>query len=129
MAGWNLHPDEFSGHYLDHVWLWYVVQASKSQVNFEALETSFSVWGLRRLKPMISQIPRTFGILWLTLVLKDASFHLSEECANASIATPRSIIMTAGSGSVMGFILNLVIAYTIQDVAEVIESDLVSLLI
>lgn len=37
-----------------------------------------------------------------------------------------NVIVTAGSGSVMGFLLNLVIAYTITDVAEVIESDLVS---
>ena len=33
--------------------------------------------------------------------------------------------MTAASGSVMGFFLNLVIAYTIQDIDAVIESDLV----
>lgn len=37
----------------------------------------------------------------------DASFHLSEECSNAAVATPRSIVYTAASGSIMGFFLNL----------------------
>lgn len=64
------------------------------------------------------------SIIW-TMSGYDASFHLSEECSNAAVATPRSIVMTAGSGSVLGFILNTLIAYTIQDVNEVIESDLV----
>ncbi|KAK7962539.1 uncharacterized protein PG986_003364 [Apiospora aurea] len=54
---------------------------------------------------------------------KDASFHLAEECSNSAIATPRSIIMTAVSGSVLGFFLNLVIAYTIQDVEAAMNSD------
>lgn len=65
------------------------------------------------------------SIIW-TMSGYDASFHLSEECTNAAVATPRSIVMTAGSGSVFGFILNTLIAYTIQDVPEVINSDLVS---
>ena len=34
--------------------------------------------------------------------------------------------MTAVSGSVLGFFLNLVIAYTIQDVEAAMNSDLVS---
>jgi amino acid transporter len=56
----------------------------------------------------------------------DASFHLAEECSNAAIATPRSIIMTALSGSILGFFLNVIIAYTITDVTAAMESDLVS---
>lgn len=62
----------------------------------------------------------------VSLLLPDSSFHLSEECSNASVATPRSIVMTAASGSVLGFILNVLIAYTIQDVEQIFESDLVS---
>lgn len=64
------------------------------------------------------------SIIW-TMSGYDASFHLSEECSNASIATPRSIVMTAASGSILGFILNTLIAYTVKDVGEIIESDLV----
>ncbi|KAI0897572.1 amino acid transporter [Annulohypoxylon nitens] len=63
------------------------------------------------------------SIIW-TMSGYDASFHLSEECSNASIATPRSIVMTAASGSILGFILNTLIAYTVKDVGEIIESDL-----
>lgn len=53
------------------------------------------------------------------------SFHIAEECSNAAVATPRSIVMTAASGSVLGFILNALIAYTIVDVDAVLESELV----
>lgn len=67
------------------------------------------------------------SIIW-TMSGYDASFHLSEECSNAAIATPRSIVMTAGSGSILGFVLNTLIAYTIKDVDEVINSDLVRLI-
>ncbi|CAJ2504102.1 Uu.00g114960.m01.CDS01 [Anthostomella pinea] len=63
------------------------------------------------------------SIIW-TMSGYDASFHLAEECSNAAIATPRSIVMTAGSGSILGFILNVLIAYTIKDVPAVLESDL-----
>ncbi|KAI1391987.1 amino acid transporter [Hypoxylon trugodes] len=63
------------------------------------------------------------SIIW-TMSGYDASFHLSEECSNAAIATPRSIVMTAGSGSVLGFVLNTLIAYTVKDVQEVINTEL-----
>lgn len=52
------------------------------------------------------------------------SFHLSEECSNANVASPRSIVFTAGSGAIFGFILNALIAYTVVDINEVLESDL-----
>lgn len=64
------------------------------------------------------------SIIW-TMSGYDASFHLSEECSNAAVATPRSIVMTAGSGSILGFVLNAIIAYTIKDVGAVLDSDLV----
>ncbi|KAI0886173.1 amino acid transporter [Annulohypoxylon maeteangense] len=63
------------------------------------------------------------SIIW-TMSGYDASFHLSEECSNASIATPRSIVMTAASGSILGFTLNTLIAYTVKDVGAIINSDL-----
>lgn len=56
----------------------------------------------------------------------DCSFHIAEECSNAAIATPRSIIMTAVSGSVLGFVLNTLIAYTIVDVDAAMGSELVT---
>ena len=54
----------------------------------------------------------------------DAPFHLSEECSNASIASPRAIVMTAGFGGIAGWALQLVVAYTVIDIPSVISSDL-----
>ena len=38
----------------------------------------------------------------------DAPFHLSEECSNANIASPRAIVMTAQFGLYMGWAIILV---------------------
>ena len=58
------------------------------------------------------------------LTISDAPFHLSEECANASVASPRAIVMTSGFGGLMGWALQLVVAYTVIDIPSVIGSDL-----
>ena len=65
------------------------------------------------------------SIIW-TMSGYDCSFHLAEACSNAAIATPRSIVMTAASGSILGFTLNTLIAYTIVDVDAAMESELVN---
>ena len=52
----------------------------------------------------------------------DAPFHLSEECSNASIASPRAIVMTSGVGGVFGWFLQLVIAYTVTDIDSVLSA-------
>ena len=54
----------------------------------------------------------------------DAPFHLSEECSNANIAAPRAIVLTSGVGGIMGWFLQLVVAYTVIDIDSVISSDL-----
>ena len=54
----------------------------------------------------------------------DAPFHLSEECSNANIASPRAIVLTSGVGGLMGWFLQLVVAYTVIDIDGVISSDL-----
>lgn len=63
------------------------------------------------------------AICW-TMSGYDAPFHLAEECSNASVASPRAIVMTAASGSVLGFVLNTLIAYTITDIDAVINTKL-----
>ncbi|KAI1181237.1 amino acid permease [Nemania sp. FL0916] len=63
------------------------------------------------------------AICW-TMSGYDAPFHLAEECSNAAIASPRAIVMTAASGSVLGFVLNVLIAYTITDIDAVINTEL-----
>lgn len=54
----------------------------------------------------------------------DAPFHLSEECSNANIAAPRAIILTSGVGGIFGWFLQLVVAYTVIDIDDVLGSDL-----
>ena len=49
------------------------------------------------------------SVIW-TMSGYDAPFHLSEECSNASVASPRAIIMTAQLGLYLGFACILVIA-------------------
>jgi amino acid transporter len=53
----------------------------------------------------------------------DAPFHLSEECSNANIASPRAIVMTAQFGLYLGFAIILAIAYTVTDITEVVAGQ------
>lgn len=71
----------------------------------------------------ISVLMSFLGIIW-TLSGYDSPFHLSEECSNANIASPRAIVMTAASGGIFGWCLNLVVAYTIIDIGGALDSDL-----
>jgi len=50
----------------------------------------------------------------------DAPFHLSEECSNANIASPRAIVMTAQFGLWMGWAIIFVICYTVVDITDVV---------
>ncbi|KAL8280528.1 hypothetical protein RQP46_007176 [Phenoliferia psychrophenolica] len=54
----------------------------------------------------------------------DAPFHLSEECSNAQIATPRAIVLTSAIGGILGWFASLVISYTIVDLEAILGSDL-----
>lgn len=63
------------------------------------------------------------GVIW-TMSGYDSPFHLSEECSNANIASPRAIVLTSGVGGVLGWFLQLVVAYTVVDIDAVIDSDL-----
>ena len=59
------------------------------------------------------------SVIW-TMSGYDAPFHLSEECSNANIASPRAIVMTAQLGLYLGWAIILAIAYTVKDVTEVV---------
>ncbi|OXV05643.1 hypothetical protein Egran_06588 [Elaphomyces granulatus] len=63
------------------------------------------------------------GVIW-TMSGYDSAFHLSEECSNANVASPRAIVMTAGIGGVVGWFLQLVVAYTVQDIPGIMSSNL-----
>lgn len=62
------------------------------------------------------------AVIW-TMSGYDAPFHLSEECSNANIASPRAIVMTSGVGGIMGWALQLVIAYTVTDISAVLDAN------
>jgi amino acid transporter len=63
------------------------------------------------------------AVLW-TMSGYDAPFHLAEECSNANVAAPRAIVLTSTLGGIFGWFLQLVVAYTVIDITEVIDSDL-----
>ncbi|KAI3326921.1 amino acid permease [Xylariaceae sp. AK1471] len=94
--------------------------------NVPKFQPSSVAWGIENLTDWpdgVAVLMSFLAICW-TMSGYDAPFHLAEECSNASVASPRAIIMTAASGSVLGFVLNALIAYTITDVQAVIDSDL-----
>src|SRR5271170_4738167 len=62
------------------------------------------------------------AVIW-TMSGYDAPFHLSEECSNANVASPRAIVLTSGVGGIMGWALQLVIAYTVTDISAVLDAD------
>jgi amino acid transporter len=54
----------------------------------------------------------------------DSPFHLAEECTNASLASPRAIFLTSAVGGTVGFFLQLVVAYTVISIPDVLSSPL-----
>ncbi|KAI0522195.1 amino acid permease-domain-containing protein [Xylaria bambusicola] len=94
--------------------------------NVPKFQPSRVAWGIENFTDWpdgVAVLMSFLAICW-TMSGYDAPFHLAEECSNAAIASPRAIVMTAVSGSVLGFILNTLIAYTITDIDAVINSDL-----
>ena len=63
------------------------------------------------------------AVIW-TMSGYDSPFHLSEECSNANVASPRAIVLTSAAGGLFGWFLQLVVAYTVQDITEVMNSSL-----
>ncbi|KZO95119.1 amino acid transporter [Calocera viscosa TUFC12733] len=61
------------------------------------------------------------AVIW-TMSGYDAPFHLAEEASNANVAAPRAIVMTGVSGGILGWFLNLVLAYVVQDIGAVMAS-------
>jgi len=62
------------------------------------------------------------SVIW-TMSGYDTPFHLSEECGNASVASPRAIVMTAQLGLYLGWAVILVIAYTVKDIQDVVAGQ------
>ncbi|EGE02098.1 amino acid permease [Trichophyton equinum CBS 127.97] len=95
--------------------------------NVPRFNSSEYVWGTihnRTSYPDWFAVMMSFlSVIWI-MSGYDSPFHLSEECSNANIASPRAIVMTSGIGGIMGWFLQLVVAYTLRDIDEVIDSEL-----
>lgn len=63
------------------------------------------------------------AIIW-TMSGYDSPFHLAEECSNASVASPRAIVMTSGIGGILGWAFQMAIAYTVVDIPAVLNDEL-----
>ncbi|KAI5306453.1 hypothetical protein KEM56_000843 [Ascosphaera pollenicola] len=63
------------------------------------------------------------SVIW-TMSGYDSPFHLSEECSNAAVSSPRAIVMTSGLGGLMGWFLQIVVAYTVVDIDEILNDSL-----
>ncbi|KXT10908.1 hypothetical protein AC579_3482 [Pseudocercospora musae] len=73
--------------------------------------------------PGVSVLMSFIGVIW-TMSGYDSPFHLAEECSNANIASPRAIFLTSAVGGTAGWFLQLVVAYTVVSIPDVLESDL-----
>ncbi|CAK7210153.1 GABA/polyamine transporter [Sporothrix bragantina] len=70
----------------------------------------------------VSILMSFIAVIW-TMSGYDSPFHLSEECSNANIASPRAIVMTSGIGGAIGWALNMAIAYTIVDIDGALNDE------
>lgn len=71
----------------------------------------------------VSVLMSFIGVIW-TMSGYDSPFHLAEECSNANLASPRAIVLTSATGGLFGWFLQLVVAYTVVDIDDVLGSDL-----
>ena len=97
---------------------------TKNEPKFTSSE---KVWGnitnLTAFPDGVAVLMTFVAVIW-TMSGYDSPFHLSEECSNANIASPRAIVLTSGVGGLMGWFLQLVVAYTVVDIQAVLDSKL-----
>jgi len=88
---------------------------------------SREVWGTvyegTSFPPGIAVLMSFIGVIW-TMSGYDSPFHLAEECSNANMASPRAIVLTSAAGGIFGWFLQLVVAYTVVDIEQVLNSAL-----
>ncbi|KAK6352979.1 hypothetical protein TWF696_004969 [Orbilia brochopaga] len=100
---------------------------NRTSAGLSKFNSSSSVWGDitngTSYPNGVAVLMSFISVIW-TMSGYDSPFHLSEECSNANIAAPRAIVMTSGIGGVMGWFLQLVVAYTVVNIDEVINSEL-----
>src|SRR5271154_6496590 len=101
-------------------------QTNRESQGLPRFSPSSEVWGNiydgTNFPPGLAVLMSFVAVIW-TMSGYDAPFHLSEECSNANIASPRAIVLTSGVGGIMGWALQLVIAYTVTDIPAVLDAD------
>ena len=104
----------------------FLIVAPAASINTPKTQPSSVVWGTLSNGtewPVGFAVLMSFlGVIW-TMSGYDAPFHLSEECSNANIASPRAIVMTSTLGGILGWFIVLVIAYTTTDAGAVLNSS------
>lgn len=88
--------------------------------------TNSQAWGLDNQTDFptgVAVLVSFMGVIW-AMSGYDSPFHLSEECANASVAAPRAICLTATVGGTIGFLFMLAVAYTVVLLELVVEDPL-----
>lgn len=105
----------------------FLIVAPAASINSPKTNTTSDVWGTLTNGTVwpdgFAVLMSFLGVIW-TMSGYDAPFHLSEECSNANVASPRAIVLTSTLGGILGWFIMLVIGYTVQDVAGVLGSDL-----
>lgn len=105
----------------------FFIVAPAASINNPKTNKSSAVWGTltngTEWPDGMAVLMSFLAVIW-TMNGYDAPFHLSEECSNANIASPRAIIMTTSLGGILGSLVILVVGYTVVDVASVFGSDM-----
>lgn len=108
-----------------------LVKADRKQINSDVSLPRFAstkkVWGEihngTQFPDGIAIMMSFVSVIW-TMSGYDSAMHVSEECSNADVASPRAIVMTSAVGASLGWILQVIVAYTVVDIDGVFESSL-----
>ncbi|CAK7274983.1 GABA/polyamine transporter [Sporothrix epigloea] len=99
---------------------------NRTSQGLSRFNSSASVWGEfyagTDFPKGVSILMSFIAVIW-TMSGYDSPFHLSEECSNANIASPRAIVMTSAIGGAIGWALNVAIAYTIVDIDAALNDE------
>lgn len=105
----------------------FVIVIPAASVNTPKFASTAIVWGTLRNGtdwPIGFAVLMSFlSVVW-TLSGYDAPYHLTEECANAAVVAPQAIVITSCMGAVLGWLLLILIGYTIIDIDSILGSSL-----
>ncbi|WEW59745.1 GABA/polyamine transporter [Emydomyces testavorans] len=104
-----------------------IIAIPAGTTNSPRFNSSADVWGTiykgTSFPDGVAVLMSFVSVIW-TMSGYDSPFHLSEECSNANIASPRAIVLTSAVGGLMGWLLQVVVAYTVKDIDVVLHSEL-----